>query len=295
MTMPLMKKLIREPFIHFLLLGAAIFVANHLISGGSDNQPGKIVITPGQITSMVIGFSRTWQRPPTREELEGLIRDQVREEVYSREAVAMGLDRDDPVIRRRLQQKLEFVTDDVTTVAEPTDAELADYLKAHADMFYVDRKFTLSQVYLEPSKHGERLTQDVEQLLVQLRQQGRDVDLSLSGDAFLLVHRFEAAPITEIAKQFGDKFAAKLADGPVGQWFGPVESGYGMHLVFVEEETEGHLPALAEVRDAVRREWTNARRLESNEKFFQNLLRHYQVVVERIDPAKADQKFANAK
>ena len=84
---------------------------------------------------MVIGFSRTWQRPPTREELEGLIRDRVREEVYYREAVAMGLDQDDPVIRRRLQQKLEFVTDDVAALAEPTDAELAEYLKTHADTF----------------------------------------------------------------------------------------------------------------------------------------------------------------
>ena len=124
---------------------------------------------------------------------------------------------------------------------------------------------------------------------------GRDVDLSSLGDVFLLEHRFEAAPTTEIAKQFGDKFAAKLADVPIGQWFGPVESGYGMHLVFVEERTEGRLPELAEVRDAVRRDWTNARRLESNEKFFQNLLKHYEVVVEKIDPAKADQKFANAK
>ena len=290
-----MKKLIREPFIHFIFLGAAIFLAYHFLSARADNQPGKIVITQGDITSMVIGFSRTWQRPPTREELDGLIRDRVREEVYSREAIAMGLDRDDPIIRRRLQQKLAFVTDDVAAVAEPTDAELADYLKAHAAGFGVDRKFTFSQVYLDPSRRREHLAQDANELLIQLRPQGRDVDLSSLGDVFLLEHRFEAAPTTEIAKQFGDKFAAKLADAPIGQWFGPVESGYGTHLVFVEERTEGRQPELAEVRDAVRREWTNARRLESNEKFFQNLLKHYEVVVEKIDPAKADQKFANAK
>jgi hypothetical protein len=290
-----MKKLIREPFIHFLLLGAAIFVANRLVSGRADNQPGKIVITQGEITSMVIGFSRTWQRPPTHEELEGLIRDRVREEVYYREAVATGLDRDDPVIRRRLQQKLEFVTDDVAAVAEPTDAELADYLKTHAASFLIDRRFTFSQLYLDPSKHDNHLAQDANQLLVQLRQQGRDVDLSSLGDAFLLEHRFEAAPNSEIAKQFSEKFAAKLTDLPVGQWSSPIESGYGMHLVFLEERTEGRLPELAEVRDAVRRDWSNARRLKSNEKFFQNLLKHYEVVVEKIDPAKADQKFARAK
>ena len=290
-----MKKLIREPFIHFLLLGAVIFVAHRLVSGRADNQPGKIVITQGEITSMVIGFSRTWQRPPTHEELAGLIRDRVRQEVYYREALAMGLDRDDPVIRRRMQQKLEFVTNDVATLAEPTDAQLAEYLKSHADRFRVNRRVTFRQVYLDPNKRGEHLAQDASALLIQLRQHGRDVDLSSLGDAFLLDHRFQATPDMEIAKQFGEKFTAKLADVPAGQWVGPIESGYGMHLVFVEQRTDGRLPELAEVRDAVSRDWANERRLESNEKFFQDLLKHYTVTVEKLDPAKADQKFANAK
>jgi len=244
---------------------------------------------------MVIGFSRTWQRPPTREELEGLIRDRVREEVYSREAIAMGFDRDDPIIRRRLQQKLAFVTDDVAAVAEPTDSELADYLKTHAASFRVDRRVTFSQVYLDPNKRGERLAGDANELLTQLRQRGRGADLSSLGDPFLLEHRFLATPDMEIAKQFGEKFVTKLGDVPVGQWFGPVESSYGMHLVFAEERTPGRLPELAEVRDAVSRDWTNERRLELNEKFFQGLLKHYEIVVEKIDPAKADQKLANVK
>ena len=290
-----MKKLIREPFIHFIFLGAAIFLAYHFLSARADNQPGKIVITQGDITSIMIGFSRTWQRPPTREELEGLIRDHVREEVYYREAITMGLDRDDPVIRRRLQQKLQFVTDDVAAPVEPTDAELSDYLKTHADVFRVDRKFTFNQVYLDPNKHRDQLARDANELLNQLQHGSSDFDLTSLGDTFLLEHRFVLAPATEITNQFGDKFAAKLGDAPIGQWFGPVESGYGTHLVFVEERTEGRQPQLAELRDAVRREWTNARRSESNEKFFQTLLKHYEVLIEKVDPAKADQKLANAK
>jgi hypothetical protein len=205
-----MKKLIREPFIHFVLLGAAIFVAYHFLSARVDNQPGKILITQGDVTSMMIGFSRTWQRPPTREELDGLIRDRVRSEVYYREAVAMGLDRDDPIIRRRLQQKLAFVTDDVAAVAEPTNAELADYLKTHAASFGVDRRVTFSQVYLDPNKQGEHLARNANELLTQLRQKGRDADLSSLGDPFLLEHRFLATPDMEIAKQFG--FAGALRE-----------------------------------------------------------------------------------
>ena len=118
-TISMIKRLVREPFLHFVLLGAAIFVAYHFVSTRSNEQPGKIIITQGDITSMVIGFSRTWQRPPTREELDSLVRDRVREEVYYREAIAMGLDRGDPVIRRRLQQKLQFVTEDVARRLSP--------------------------------------------------------------------------------------------------------------------------------------------------------------------------------
>jgi hypothetical protein len=289
-----MKKLIREPFLHFLLLGAAIFLANHFISARAGNQPGKIVITQGDIRSIMIGFSRTWQRPPTHEELDGLIRDRVREEVYYREALAIGLDRDDPVIRRRLQQKLQFVTDDVAAPPQPTDAELSKYLETHADGFRLERRFTFNQVYLDPTKHGEKLDEDINELLTQLRQDGSN-DLSSLGDNFLLEHRFESTPTSEIAKQFGDKFAAKVAELPVQQWAGPIESGYGMHLVFIENRTEVRLPKLAEVRDAVQRDWTNARRLELNEKYFQSLLKHYEVVVEKRDPAELGQKFANAK
>jgi hypothetical protein len=290
-----MRRLLKEPFLHFLVLGAVIFIAYHLLSGKAGDEPQKITITEGQITSMIIGFSRTWQRPPTHEELEGLIRDRVREEVYSREAIAMGLDRDDTIIRRRLQQKLEFVTDDTAAPAEPGDAELAQHLKAHGDLFRINRRLTFKQVYLDPSKHAEHLAQDMDQLLVQLRERGGEVDLSSLGDPFLLEHRFEAAPTAEVAEEFGEKFVAKLGDIPAGQWCGPVESGFGLHLVFVEERTEGRLPELTEVRDAVLRDWTNARRLESNEKCFEDLLKHYAVTVERPNPAEVGDKLTKAK
>src|SRR3990172_3606014 len=125
------KELMREPLVHFLFLGAAIFAAYSLVSNGTSGEPEKIVVTEGQIASMWEGFTRIWQRPPTSEELEGLIRDRVREEVYYREALALGLDKDDLIIRRRLRQKMEFISDDIVTLAQPTDAELGAYLTAH--------------------------------------------------------------------------------------------------------------------------------------------------------------------
>jgi len=242
---------------------------------------GHIVVTQGQIASMSEAFSRTWQRPPTHDELEGLIRDRVQEEVYYREAIALGLDRDDTVVRRRLRQKMEFISDDVAREVEPTDQQLRAYIDAHESAFRVERRFTFSHVYLDPSRHGENLARDAAQLLARLKQAGGRADVSELGDAFLLEHTFDAVPASEVAKQFGGTFAATLGELPPGEWRGPVESGYGVHLVFVTERTEGRLPALNDVREAVRREWTNARRVNANGALYQSLLQHYVVTIER--------------
>jgi len=287
-----MNRILREPLLHFLLLGAAIFAAYSLVSQRSSGEQGKIVISAGQVAAMAEGFARTWRRPATHAELEGVIRDRVREEVYSRQAMALGLDKDDTIIRRRLRQKMEFVTDDIAALGEPTDGELSAYLKAHADTFREQRQFTFSHVYLNPTRHGENLARDTAQLLALVRQAGGKAEVSALGDPFLLEYRFEATSETEIAKQFGEKFATELGKLAPGEWQGPVESGYGVHLVLVSERTEGRVPTLAQVRDAVRREWTNARRLETNEKFYQELLKRYVVTIERPKPAEEQKKRA---
>ena len=289
-----MKKILRQPLLHFLLLGAAIFAAYSLVSKRRGDAPGKIVISVGQLAAMAQSFEGTWRRPPTREELDGLIRDHVQEEVYYREAMALGLEKDDTIIRRRLRQKMEFLTDDVAALAEPTDDELRAFLKTHSDTFRVERQFTFSHVYLNPERRGENLARDTAQLLAQLRQTGDKADVAELGDSFLLEHQFKSLPASEAAKQFGEKFAAKLGELSLRQWQGPVESGYGVHMVWVSERTEGRVPALAEVRDAVRREWANARRLESNEKFYQELLKRYVVTVEH-PKATQEKRIAEAK
>ncbi len=276
----------KEPLLHFLLLRAAIFVAYSVVSQRSSDEPGKITISQGQVTAMTVGFTRVWQRPPTTEEMEGLIRDRVREEVYYREAIALGLDRDDTIIRRRLRQKMEFISNDVTPQSEPTDGELNAYLHAHLDVFRVQRQLTFSQVYFNPEKHGENLARDIVQLLAQLNQAGSKADVSALGDSLMLEHTLVAVSANEVAQQFGDNFAAQLGELALGQWQGPVESGYGVHLVLVTERIEGRVPALADVRDAVRREWINVRQLAVNEEFYAALLKRYAVTVERLSPAE---------
>ena len=198
------------------------------------------------------------------------------------------------IVRRRLWQKMEFITDDVAALGEPTDDELTGYLKAHSNLFRVERRFTFSHVYLSPERRGANLARDTEQLLGQLQPAGDKADVSELGDSFLLGYEFQSLPASEVVKLFGEKFAARLGDVSTGQWQGPIESGYGMHLVLVSERTEGRVPALAEVRDAVRGEWANTRRSEVNEKFYQELLKRYVVTIERPKPG-GEKRIAEAR
>jgi hypothetical protein len=291
-----MKRILGEPLLHFLLLGAGVFLAYGLLSKpGNGSAPGKIVVTVGQVEHLAAGFARTWQRPPTDAELKGLIDDWVREEIATREAMALGLDRDDTVIRRRLRQKFEFVSDDIAAQTEPTDADLNAYLQAHAESFRVEPRFTFSQVYFDPAKHGAHLARDVAHVLAQLKQAHGKADISALGDSFLLEPTLQSMPTGEIGKQFGEEFASKLGGLSTGQWQGPVESGYGTHLILVSERTEGHLPELAEARDVVRREWANSRRLEGNGKFYQDLLKRYTVTIEGPEPVKGQKTLTAAR
>lgn len=283
-----MKRLLKEPLVHFITLGALLFAINGALNRNSAPAPGRIVVSQGQLAAMRDSFTRTRQRPPTSQEWEGLIRARVREEVYYREALALGMDKDDTIIRRRLQQKMEFVSDDVAAQAQPTDAELSAYLQAHADSFRMEQRFTFRQVYLNPQKHGQGLARDTAQLLAQLNRAGSKADISALGDSIMLDHAFDALPVSEVAKLFGNKFATALGELSPGQWQGPVESAYGVHLVFMSRRMEERVPTLADIRDAVRREWGEAHRLEANEKFYQNLLKHYTVTLESPDLAEAD-------
>ena len=282
-----LMQILREPLAHFLVLGAALFLLFGTINRHGGSEPANIVVSQAQINHLATGFARTWRRPPTAEELEGLVRDFIREEVYYREAIALGLDRDDAVIRRRLQQKLEFVSEDVAALAEPTDADLRAYLLAHESKFRSDQRFTFSHVYLDPQRHQASISRDAADLLAKIKKAGTNVDVSTVGDSFLLAHHFEQVPRSEMATLFGDKFAVALDGLAVGEWQGPVESGYGMHLVNVSARTAPPAPALDDVRDNVRREWANAQRQQANEAFFQKLLSRYTVIVESRKLAEA--------
>ena len=273
----MLRKLIKEPLFHFVVLGAALFGLYSAVSGDDERPAGEIVITEGRARNLSDTFARTWQRPPTPMELDGLIEDYIREEVLYREAVAIGLDRDDTIIRRRLRQKLEFVSEEAAT-SEPTEAVLADFLAANADAYRVESRLTFSQVYLDAGKRGPHLEADAASLLDALRS--RRTSAAEAGDATMLEAHHVAASETEVERQFGEEFAAGLRDAPTGEWFGPVRSGYGAHLVLIETRTPGRPATLAEVRDAVARDWAAANRQQQLDAQYRTLRSRYVVRIE---------------
>ena len=271
-----MRRLLTEPLLHFLLLGLAIFGAYGVL-GPDEQPPSSIVVTEGIINGQIESFSRTWLRPPTPQEVDELIREYVREEVYYREGMALGLDRDDTVIRRRLKQKLEFVAEAAGIAAEPTDDDLRVFLEQRPDAYRTDARVSFMHVFLSAERRGDAVAQDAARVLGALRSGNEMVDPAALGDPTMLERQFEDVPLRDVAAQFGDGFAGRVAELPVGQWQGPIESGYGLHLVLVGEKADGRAPELEEVRDALRRDWLNERRIAANEAYYQSLLQRYTV------------------
>lgn len=275
----MIKRLLREPLLHFLLLGAVLFAAHGILSREGAAEPGRIVVTQDQIESMAGLFARARQRAPSDAELEELVRGHIREEVFYREGLALGLDRDDPVIRRRVAQKLEFVTEGPEAV-EPDDEQLQAYLDSHRELFAVEPRFSFRHIYLDPRRHEATLAADAERMLGELNGPASNPDTAGLGDPTTLPLEFDGASASDIKNSFGNQFAKALARITPGPWSGPIESGYGMHLVRVSERTEPRVPKLADVREAVKREWQLTRRAEAIEKSYRNLLQRYTVSIE---------------
>lgn len=283
-----MRKLLREPLLHFLFIGAALFVifdlVNERMTGNADTQ---IIVSAGRIEQLENIFTKTWQRPPTTQELKGLIDDFILEEIYYRQAVAMGIDRDDTVIRRRLRQKFEFLTDDLAGTAVPSDEDLASYLAANPEAFMRDTTYTFEQVYISSVHPDVDMESYVGSQLSALRD-GKKVE----GSSGLLPAFFDTTPSRVVDANFGAGFSASLNLLPLGEWQGPIESGLGLHLVRIESRVEGVLPDLAEIRPLVGREWAHQKRIDTRQMINEQLLKDYEVVIEW--PAEETAEFAES-
>jgi hypothetical protein len=276
-----MKSLLREPLIHFVLIGAMLFLLFELLNDPDSQQSSRIVITNGQIEFLKASFSRTRQRSPGKEELKGLIDGYVREEIFYREALALGLDNNDMVIRRRLNQKLELMSDDLAGITVPLDEDLQQFIKTHAERFITEPQITFRHIYLNVYQRGNAVMDEAARLLAILSEKANTSEPDTLGDNLMLPKTFNLSPVSNIAKMFGEPFSLELIKSKPGQWTGPVQSGYGLHLILVTEIIDGRLPSLDEIRETVEWEWSAAHKKELKEKIYNEFREKYTVVFEQ--------------
>ena len=211
-----LKKLLNEPLTHFLLIGACLFGLYAFVNPNAMQSDKRIVVDEGQIASLKSRFQRVWQREPTKKELQSLIEEYVIEEIYYREALAMGIDKNDPVIRRRLRQKMESFTDNLTATLAASEQELKQYLQRHPEKFKSDSRYTFKHVYINTDRSPEKL-----QEIVTATQKVLQTGESVAGDSSLLPAQFTAADVFAIDRTFGQGFAAQLGTLSLNAWSPP--------------------------------------------------------------------------
>jgi hypothetical protein len=275
-----MKKLAREPLLHFLVLGALIFAVNGWREGQrppTESKTARIEVTAGTIAWLSEGFSKQWHRAPDARELRGLVSDHVREEVLYREALAMGLDRNDTIVRRRMAQKMEFLGQDIAAAVEPDEAMLRKFFEGNKARYAKAARVSFRHVYFSKDRRGDRLDADAREALVAL---SRGENEETVGDPFLREHEFADADETDIASALGREFAAQVVTLPAGEWRGPIASSYGVHLVRVSERAEPQAMEFEAVREAVARDFSEERRIAANSDFIRRLEQRYLISVD---------------
>jgi peptidyl-prolyl cis-trans isomerase C len=275
-------KLLREPLLHFMLIGAVIYSLYGVFAEPVAEATDKtIVVTAGELEWMQSSWQKRWNRLPTTEEFDGLVQQYIKETVLYREALTMGLNKHDMVIRRRLAQKLEFLAKDLVALTPPTEDELQTYFDERIALYAQPALYTFTQVFLDPDKRGSKTLEDAEKIKVTLIAKGEDFgDAGALGDDLMLQNYFPQKDASEIQKQFGSGFTESLIELSPGQWHGPVLSGFGVHLVYVSEVIEPPPPVFADVRERVVADWTLERGEELNKQFYASLREQYTIVME---------------
>ena len=278
------SRIFTEPLIQFLVLGSLIYGAYALFgTPEEDFRDTTVHVDAKRIDAFISSWESRWNRPPTRQEIDGIIQSYIREDVLYRQAVTMGLNEDDPVTRRRMAQKLEFLTSDLALLVPPDDGELEAFFKENQQDYLEPDRVSIRQVFFNPDTRGNSVLKDAAEMLGRLQAAGEPGPLSLeAGDQSMLQGDFMMATEAEVARWLGSPFAESVIGLKAGQWHGPVLSGYGTHLVFVFEHQVSAPPDFADVETKVLEDWQSERRETFNADFLDSLKKRYDIVIDEI-------------
>lgn len=287
-----MSAWLKEPFFHFLLIGAGIFLLYTVTANEPENEETRIEVSSARADRMVTLWEKRWNRPPTEEEFNGLTEQYVNEEVLYREALAMGIEKDDPVVRRRLAQKVRFISNDIVTIETPPDTVLQTYLDTHASKYQLAGKVTFKHIYFNPAKHGADMEDEAKALLVELRENNNSIDMQSVGDSFLHGTAFSELKKFELKRLFGKAFAKALLEQKTGEWQGPLTSSYGLHIVYIDAKIASKTATLEMAKQSVLEDWMSDERKKVNAAFVQNLRKRYNVQIAKPSTAFLSPKLS---
>jgi hypothetical protein len=275
-------RLLREPLVHFLAIGALMFAVFAAMNGAREPPPDVIVITPERIDQIAAGFESVWRRKPAEDELDALIEEDVREEVYYREAMTLGLDRNDALVRRRLRLKMEFLMDSAANAVEPAAGELAAYFAANEERYQLEPRLAFEQIYLGENPSPETVTRSLSVL-----QADPATDPFTLGQRTLLPAQLGLSSRDAVFGVFGKGFFERLAERPPAVWSGPVASTYGVHLVRILDSLPARTPRLEEVRKDVLRDWKTAKQGEIRDRDYATRRARFVVEIRRRETKTA--------
>jgi peptidyl-prolyl cis-trans isomerase C len=273
---------LREPLVHFVALGLLLFVLDRALGSRSDavGPLTRIEITEGEVRQLSAAWTAQWQRPPTPEELRNLVAARVREEILYREALSLGLDKDDTIVKRRLAQKMEFLADDASAVREPGREELRAWYATHGERFALPARVSFHHFYFSPDRRGPRAAEDAARARATLgRAPVGAAAAARAGDPFMFQDTYLDRTPEQIAAVFGTQFALAVARVQPRAWSEPLESGLGWHLVWIDSSVPGRVPPLEDVEPAAKAAWIDDQRAEARQRAFAALATRYQVIL----------------
>jgi hypothetical protein len=288
-----LKRWLREPLLHFLLIGVLLFGIYAYTNRGriGIESPRQIVLSLDELRTMTAYFESQWHRPPTPQEFQAMVEDKIKQEVLYREGLAMGLDKDDTIVKRRMAQKVQFLAEDVATAHEPSTAELKAWFEKNSSKFALPSRYSFRHIYFSPDKRGRNARNDAADVLAKITGQPEDSPLIPSAaDRFMFQDYYGDRTPSAIAKEFGPQFAVALEKVKPGSWQGPIESGFGWHLVFVDTVIPGRIPAFEEVESEVKTAWLGEQKAQAWQKAYQTMRAKYTVFL----PAPPDKQTAAA-
>ncbi len=271
----------REPLVHFLVLGLLLFAGYAALHRDDAAPPEaqRIDLTVGDLRQLEAGFAARWRRLPTPDEMVGMVEGRVREEIMYREALALGLDKDDAIVKRRMAQKMEFLAEDSAAATEPGRDQLQAWFGKNAQRFASPPQLSFRQIYFSPDRRGERARVDAAAVQQQLAGLPADASAPRQGDAFMFRDGLADQSPDQVAKNFGPGFARALFALPTGSWQGPIESGYGWHVVLVSASSPGRVPSFEEVEPEVAAAWKEEQRTEALRQAYDKLRAKYEVAL----------------